>query len=45
MSYFLAIALATIGGCLIGIFGTHVYYSFYTDDAEHDFYDDEDLWK
>lgn len=41
MSYLLAISLAAIGGCLIGIFGTHVYYSYY---SEEDYWNDDDLW-
>lgn len=45
MNYFLAICIATIGGCLAGIFGTMVYYSFYADEPNNDYWDDEeDLW-
>lgn len=42
MSYFLAISLAAIFGCLVGIFGTCTYYTS-ADEAEY--WDEEDYWK
>ena len=42
MNYFLAISLAAIFGCLLGIFGTSVYYTYYVDDAEYDVWDDSE---
>ena len=44
MEFFLAISIAAIGGCLVGIFGTSVYYNYF---AKEEYWDDdgEDIWK
>ena len=42
MNYFLAISLAAIGGCLIGMFAMANYYTYF-DEADY-WDDDEDLW-
>lgn len=40
--YFLAISLAVIGGVLLGIFGTTVYYTYFLENYER--YNDDDWW-